>query len=195
MNGVVSEASQQAMATPVSVPLTFSNSSLHLFITNASLPLHISFWLHCTIHSYSYFCVGQKAMKGLLRMHQLPSSSHVLCLSDNFYRVIDAQMINRRGKQPTNTGNEALQLTSAFLFPLPGIIFFVMAASSHLELVQALQLACSQNPDELKLGEKKLEAWKTEGGYYSGLAVSDIHDATSAYKCSGWCDDSYPTMK
>lgn len=55
-----------------------------------------------------------------------------------------------------------------------------MAASSQLELVQALQLACSQNPDELKLGEKRLESWKTEGGYYSGLAVSIREALTTA---------------
>ena len=49
-----------------------------------------------------------------------------------------------------------------------------MAASSHLELVQALQLACSQNPDEMKVGEWNLEAWKGQSGFYSELAVSFV---------------------
>lgn len=40
------------------------------------------------------------------------------------------------------------------------------------ELLQALQLACSQNPEELKIGEEKLSAWKREKGFYSELAVS-----------------------
>ena len=49
-----------------------------------------------------------------------------------------------------------------------------MAVSGQLELVQALQLACSQNPDELKVGERKLEGWKTQACYYSGLSVSTV---------------------
>ena len=40
------------------------------------------------------------------------------------------------------------------------------------EILQALQLACSQNPDELKVGEEKLSAWKREKGFYPQLAVS-----------------------
>lgn len=40
------------------------------------------------------------------------------------------------------------------------------------ELLQALQLACSQNPEELAVGEEKLSAWKRQKGFYSGLAVS-----------------------
>lgn len=40
------------------------------------------------------------------------------------------------------------------------------------ELLQALHLACSQNPEELKVGEEKLSAWKREKGFYSELAVS-----------------------
>ena len=40
------------------------------------------------------------------------------------------------------------------------------------ELLQALQLACSQNPEELKVGEEKLSAWKKEKGFYRELAVS-----------------------
>lgn len=40
------------------------------------------------------------------------------------------------------------------------------------EVLQALQLACSQNPEELKVGEEKLSAWKREKGFYRELAVS-----------------------
>lgn len=40
------------------------------------------------------------------------------------------------------------------------------------EILQALQLACSQNPEELKIGEEKLSTWKRQQGFYSGLAVS-----------------------
>ena len=35
----------------------------------------------------------------------------------------------------------------------------------------ALQFACSQNPSELKLGEKQLRVWEEQSGYYAGLAV------------------------
>lgn len=40
------------------------------------------------------------------------------------------------------------------------------------EILQALQLACSQNPEELKIGENELSAWKKEKGFYTELAVS-----------------------
>lgn len=42
------------------------------------------------------------------------------------------------------------------------------------ELIQALQLACSQNPEELKVGEQQLGVWRTQRGFYSGLAVSPL---------------------
>jgi len=54
------------------------------------------------------------------------------------------------------------------------VVVRVMAVSGHSELIQALQLACSQNPDELKVGERKLGGWKTQAGYYSGLSVSTV---------------------
>ena len=50
------------------------------------------------------------------------------------------------------------------------------------EILQALQLACSQNPDELKVGEEKLGSWKREKGFYSELAVSLVE------KCVMECD-------
>ena len=39
------------------------------------------------------------------------------------------------------------------------------------ELVRALQLACSQDPDVMKLGERQLDSWKTEKNFYTALAV------------------------
>lgn len=47
-------------------------------------------------------------------------------------------------------------------------------ADASAELLQALQLACSQNPEELKVGEEKLSAWKREKGFYTQLAVSTL---------------------
>ena len=44
--------------------------------------------------------------------------------------------------------------------------------SGSSEVLQALQLACSQNPEELKIGEGKLSGWKREKGFYTELAVS-----------------------
>ncbi len=41
------------------------------------------------------------------------------------------------------------------------------------EILQALQLACSQNPEELKIGEEKLTTWKREKGFYRELTVMD----------------------
>ena len=49
-----------------------------------------------------------------------------------------------------------------------------MSASSggaREEILQALQLACSQNPGELKVGEEKLTSWKREKGFHQELAV------------------------
>ena len=43
---------------------------------------------------------------------------------------------------------------------------------NEMKLMQALQLACSQNLQELKIGEEQLNAWKREKGFYCGLAVS-----------------------
>lgn len=40
--------------------------------------------------------------------------------------------------------------------------------------MEALKLACSQNPEELKVGEKKLKDWEKEKGFNSELAVSVI---------------------
>lgn len=41
------------------------------------------------------------------------------------------------------------------------------------DVIQALTLACNQDPALLKVGEKQLEAWKPEKGFYSTLAVSN----------------------
>lgn len=46
-----------------------------------------------------------------------------------------------------------------------------MSAVNETVVLQALQLACSQEPSELKVGEKQLDAWKNERGYYGTLAV------------------------
>ena len=51
---------------------------------------------------------------------------------------------------------------------------YIIMETETIELLQVLQLACSQNPEELKVGEKHLEAWKRQEGFYSGLAVSSI---------------------
>lgn len=40
------------------------------------------------------------------------------------------------------------------------------------DVIQALTLACSQDPSLLKVGEGQLEAWKREKGFYTTLAVS-----------------------
>jgi hypothetical protein len=45
-------------------------------------------------------------------------------------------------------------------------------------ILEALKLACSQNPEELKEGEQKLKTWEREGGFYSELAVSGAHQTT-----------------
>lgn len=44
--------------------------------------------------------------------------------------------------------------------------------TSANQVLRALQLACSQNPGELKIGENELSVWKKEKGFYSELAVS-----------------------
>lgn len=46
-----------------------------------------------------------------------------------------------------------------------------MAVMSGAGVLQALQLACSQDPNVLKLGEQQLKAWETEKGFYASLAV------------------------
>lgn len=43
--------------------------------------------------------------------------------------------------------------------------------SGEGEVLQALQLACSQDPEVMKLGEKQLDSWKTEKSFYATLAV------------------------
>lgn len=43
-------------------------------------------------------------------------------------------------------------------------------SSSSVEVLQALQLACSQDPGQLKVGEEKLLSWKREKGFYTELA-------------------------
>lgn len=45
------------------------------------------------------------------------------------------------------------------------------------DLLQVLQLACSQDPDQLKVGERQLDEWKKQTGFYSGLAVSKNFDS------------------
>lgn len=47
-------------------------------------------------------------------------------------------------------------------------------SSSRSEILQALKLACSQIPDELKIGEKQLNEWKTQPFFHSQLAVRSI---------------------
>ena len=51
------------------------------------------------------------------------------------------------------------------------LLLEAMSAVSESVVLQALQLACSQDPSVLKLGEKQLDAWKNEKGYYGTLAV------------------------
>lgn len=40
-----------------------------------------------------------------------------------------------------------------------------------LNVHTALRYACSQDPNELKVGEQQLKAWQKDKGYYAGLAV------------------------
>ena len=40
-----------------------------------------------------------------------------------------------------------------------------------LNVHTALRFACSQDPNELKVGEQQLKAWQKEKGYYAGLVV------------------------
>lgn len=42
---------------------------------------------------------------------------------------------------------------------------------SESEVLQALQLACSQDPKVMMVGEKQLESWKTEKNFYATLSV------------------------
>ena len=49
------------------------------------------------------------------------------------------------------------------------------------EVLQALQLACSQDPEVMKLGEKQLGSWKAEKNFYATLAVRDEWRDTSNY--------------
>ena len=60
-------------------------------------------------------------------------------------------------------------------------------------ILEALKLACSQNPEELKKGEEKLKNWEREAGFYSELAVSAVcmlgfnsaqHCCASTTKCA-----------
>lgn len=46
-----------------------------------------------------------------------------------------------------------------------------MSGEGQGGLVGTLQLACSQDPDVMKLGERQLDSWKTEKNFYSALAV------------------------
>ena len=53
--------------------------------------------------------------------------------------------------------------------------------SAEGEVLQALQLACSQDPNVLKVGEKQLNSWKTEKNFYATLAVRECtHNFTSS---------------
>ena len=54
------------------------------------------------------------------------------------------------------------------LYSLAG---FEMSMGSEEAVLQALQCACSQDPSVLKAGEQQLDAWKTQKGFYSVLAV------------------------
>lgn len=47
---------------------------------------------------------------------------------------------------------------------------------SESEVLQALQLACSQDPEVMMVGEKQLDSWKTEKNFYATLAVREMHD-------------------
>lgn len=49
-----------------------------------------------------------------------------------------------------------------------------MSAEEQGELVRALELACSQDPDVMKLGERQLDSWKAEKNFYTALAVRFI---------------------
>ena len=46
--------------------------------------------------------------------------------------------------------------------------------SGESEVLQALQLACSQDPAVMKVGEKQLDSWKTEKNFYATLAVREL---------------------
>ena len=46
--------------------------------------------------------------------------------------------------------------------------------SAESEVLQALQRACSQDPEVMKVGEKLLDSWKTEKNFYATLAVSSL---------------------
>ena len=47
---------------------------------------------------------------------------------------------------------------------------------SESEVLQALRLACSQEPEIMTVGEKQLESWKTEKNFCATLAVRKMHD-------------------
>ena len=47
---------------------------------------------------------------------------------------------------------------------------------SESEVLQALQLACSQDPKVMTVGDKQLESWKAEKNFYATLAVREMHD-------------------
>ena len=51
-----------------------------------------------------------------------------------------------------------------------------MSAEEQGELVRALELACSQDPDVMKLGERQLDSWKAEKNFYTALAVRFINN-------------------
>lgn len=46
-----------------------------------------------------------------------------------------------------------------------------MSGEGQGDLVRVLELACSQDPDVMKLGERQLDSWKTEKNFYTALAV------------------------
>ena len=56
------------------------------------------------------------------------------------------------------------------------------------DLLQALELACSQDPENLKVGEQQLDAWKNQTGFYSSLAVSYSPVYLRFCTLPGWFD-------
>ena len=53
--------------------------------------------------------------------------------------------------------------------------------TAERNIVEALIFACSQDPAVLKVGENYLKEWESQSGFYTILAVSDLHpcDAVS----------------
>ena len=55
--------------------------------------------------------------------------------------------------------------------------------TTERNIVEALIFACSQDPAVLKVGENYLKEWESQSGFYTILAVSDLHHVTRFHAC------------